>query len=450
MADPTITAMIVALSALSLIVLLTALRETVAESGWDSAALLGAFSVMLFSTAYLAVTYSGAWVSVTRQNQDIWLLPRWGRYTIMLVGIALITVSAVILFRAVRRRSKVYNVAAVLLLAAGIVSCVSTVLNGDDPFRPEVAVLLAVVAACTVAPRGLGVHVGIGTCCVMVAIVSGFAIAVHKDFSVMQCVSDKCGILGFNFRGSFHHENAFAMFLTLALPFVYIGFATWKGPVLSAYVLALILITGSRSATATAVLTFVVLMLVRPNIRRAAWAPWRTCFVYLVLAVAFIVGLALPYMTNDPSFLTSRGHLWILARDQLSDPAALLYGKGMWGWQHVRDAGLIHISSGYSLHNQWLDVLYATGLIGLVLLVGALALVVRQAGRTYSLVAGCVLLPLLLLSVTERPFSIDTADWVMWVVPGVLLSYPVGERISARQTRQTNAPEQDPRADTAS
>jgi len=437
--NTTTSAIVVALSAIALVVLLSALRKTIKSSEWDSAALLGALSVVLFSAVYVVLTYSNGWDLVTEQNQDLELKPRWGNYLIMVGGGMLAVVCAVIFLRAVRRNrfSNIWNPAAVLALALVIVSVVSTVLNGDNPIRPATALMLVVLAACTVAPRGLGVHVGIGTICVIAAIASGFAIVIHKDFSVMPCPWDKCGVLGFQFRGIFHHQNTFAIFLTLAMPFVYIGFASWEGPVLSAYLLGLVLLSGSRSATAAAVLTFVVLMVVRPSIRAPAWAPKRAIPLYLVLTLAFVAGLAMPFVINDPDFLTGRGHIWMLARDQVLHPAAFFQGFGMLAWKHVVDAGLVHISASYSVHNQWLQVLYSTGLIGLLLFVCVLALLIWQGGLTYSLVIGCVLLPVFLLGLSERPWPIDSADWVMWVVPGALLCYPIARRSSGERTMET-------------
>lgn len=426
---------VVAASGIAFLVLLNALRKTIAASEWDSAALVGALSVVLFGLAYVVVTYSGAWDLVTEQYQEMQLKPRWGNVLIMGVGAVLVAVCAAIFFRTLRRNKirNIYNPAAVLALALAIVSIVSTVLNGDNPIRPASGLMLAVLVVCTVAPRGLGVHVGIGTFCVIAAIASGFAIVLHKDFSVIPCLRDKCGILGFQFRGIFHHENAFALFLTLAMPFAYIGFASWEGPLLTTYLLGMVLLSGSRSSMAAAVITFVVLILVRPNIRNAVSAPKRTVLLNLVLAVSLVSGVALPFAVNDPGFLSERGHMWMLVKNALSDPATLIYGTGMLGWQHVVDAGHLHISMGYSAHNQWLHVLFTTGVIGLLLFVGLLAVLMWQAGRTYGLVVGCVLLPVFLLAVTERPWPIDSADWVMWIVPGALLSYPEVKAFSADQ-----------------
>jgi O-antigen ligase len=433
---------IVALSALALLIFLNAIRKTVARGEWDSAALFGALSVVLTKNlACVAVTYRGEWTVIASPFQLQVLMPWWAGLSIRLASAALVVASLTVFLSGVRRNN-LFNPAAALFLAMTATSLASAVLHGDNPIQPYAIVLLAVLVACTVAPRGLGTHVGIGTCCVVLALASGFALAAHADFSVFPCSGSKCGILGFMFRGVYDHENGLALVLALAMPFVYMAFASWEGPVLSAYLLGLILLSGSRSAAVAGVVTFVVLILVRPNIRRPTWAPKRAAVLYLVLAIAFMVGLALPFYTDDPAAFTGRGYLWLLARGALSDPSTLLYGNGILGWQReTEEAGIIYV---YSVHNQWLHILYSTGLIGFLLAVAAVAVLIRQAGRKYSLVVLCVLLPVFILSITERPWPIDTADWLIWAVPGALLCYPAAKRlsgpnISAHRTGQKEA-----------
>ena len=114
----------------------------------------------------------------------------------------------------------------------------------------------------------------------------------------------------------------------------------------------------------------------------------------------------------------------MLARGELQDPLTLLIGKGALGWQNVRQAGLIDFSATYSVHNQWLQVLYGAGLVGLGLLLAGMALLIKQAGAQYRLVLGCVLAPVVCLAITERPWSIDYLDWLIWALPGALLCFP--------------------------
>jgi hypothetical protein len=435
MVDPVTAAIVVALSTMALCVLLNALRKTIARAEWDDAALFGALSVVLTASfVYMVVVYRGEGSAVSDGFQVELLMPAWGVWSVRLANLILVVASAAIFVRSVGRNATINN-AAVLFLLVTLVSNVSAVLHDDDPIRPYSVVFLAVLVACTIAPRGLGTHVGIGTCCVIAAIANGLTIVVQPNLSVVPCRINKCGILDFMFRGTFEHENALAMFLVLAMPFVFIGFASWEGPFLSAYLLGLVLFTGSRSGIAAGVVTFVVLILVRPNIRRPTWAPIRTALVYLALAVVFVVGVALPFYVHDPTAYSGRGDLWMLARDALADPATLIHGTGMMDWQRtVQEAGLGNL---YSPHNQWLHILYSTGLMGFLLLMAALTQLIWHAGRTYSLVVGCVLLPVFILSVTERPWPIDTVDPLIWAVVGALLSYPVTNRLSDEQSVET-------------
>lgn len=100
------------------------------------------------------------------------------------------------------------------------------------------------------------------------------------------------------------------------------------GVTLSAYILWLILITGSRSGSVAAVITFIALVLLRPNIRRPVAAPIRSWLLYFGLTAALIVGIAVPFTENDPAAYTGRAYLWSLAWRTLSDPADMWYGTG--------------------------------------------------------------------------------------------------------------------------
>ena len=296
---------------------------------------------------------------------------------------------------------------------------------------------MALLIACTVAPRGLGINVGVATFCTIVALACGFTFLTflpQYGFGVEPCSLDKCGVLNFDFTGVMEQDNPLAMYLALAMPFVYMGFGSWEGLTLSAYILGLILLTGSRTGTIAGVVTFIALVLLRPNIRRPTAAPIRTSLLYLGLAAAFIAGIAVPFARHDPSAFTFRAYLWSLARDALSDPAVLWYGTGVRGLQHVHDAGLIALPI-YSVHNQWMQVLFSTGLIGFVLLLIALALMIWNARGAYSLVIGSLLLPAFVLAVTERPWPIDSLDWLTSGHAGNSALLP-GDPTSGRTRRQ--------------
>jgi hypothetical protein len=102
---------------------------------------------------------------------------------------------------------------------------------------------------------------------------------------------------------------------------------------------------------------------------------------------------------------------------------------------------MIDPAASYSVHNEWLQVLYSTGIIGSILFLGALGLLLWQARPKYSLVVGSVLIPVFVLAVTERPWPIDTCDWLIWAIPATLLSYPAVRRQSTEGTAKPGLPQ---------
>jgi hypothetical protein len=73
-------------------------------------------------------------------------------------------------------------------------------------------------------------------------------------------------------------------------------------------------------------------------------------------------------------------------------------------------------------------VLHSSGIIGFFFFVAAIVLMLWKARGAYTVVVGCVLVPVFVLSVTERPWVIDSIDWVVWAVPAALLCYPAIRR----------------------
>jgi hypothetical protein len=257
-------------------------------------------------------------------------------------------------------------------------------------------------------------------------VTSGFAVWLHHDFAVKTCEAGyKCGLLGFNMTGIMDNENALALSLALAMPFIYMAFRGWQGTALIFYVTAMVAVTGSRTGLVAAGVTLIVLLTIRPDARRPDAAPGRSLLLALGIVPVIVVSAILPFLVEDPAAFTGRAALWKLARAALTDPGTLLHGTGVFGWDHVREAGLIDASEVYSVHNQWLEVAYSTGLVGLGFFIAAIGLLLWQAHGTYFPVIGCVLVPVAVLSITERPWPVDTVDWLTWAVPGALLCFPL-------------------------
>jgi hypothetical protein len=428
MVDEVTSTIIVAISVVALLVFLSALRKVLRRGEWSKAATLGVVIAGCTQTSInVVVTYLGTWQRVKNVYLNVpWVWPWEWHQVWRVLSFALGAVATVVFLMRVKRRDVPLNTPAVLVAMVALISFASSLLHGDNPFRPVSVVYVVLLIACTVAPRGLGINVGVATFGTIVALACGFTfltILPQYGFSVEPCTRDKCGILNFDFTGVMEQDNPLAMYLALAMPFVYIGFGAWEGVTLSAYILGLILLTGSRSGTTAGVITFIALVVLRPNIRRPTAAPIRSWLLYLGLTAAFVAGIVVPFARHDPSAFTFRAYLWSLAREAMSDPAVLWYGTGVRGLEHVHADGLVALPI-YSVHNQWLQVLFSTGLIGFALLLGALALMLWNARGAYTLVVGTVLLPAFVLAVTERPWPIDSLDWLTWVMPATLLSYP--------------------------
>jgi O-antigen ligase len=416
-------------SAVALVALVCGIRRTRKTNGrWSIAAIYGAFAVIVtFSIVSTLVTYTDSWVEVTDVYRAVtYSIPHWGVLVLRLLMIVTALGGLLLVVGGLRRPGAEVNIAAVLYVTVLVISMLSATQHGDKPLNKFSLIYLCILAGCVFAPRGWTVHFGIATVAMFTALAGGLALIVHPDFSAVACkAGSKCGVLGFNFQGTLDNENAIALYLALAIPFVYIAFRGWEGLVMVTYMAFLIALTGSRSGLLTAVITVGVLVLARPDIGRPARTPVRSTLLAIGLAGTVAVGLLLPYVVTDPAALTGRSQLWQIARGELSDPATLVYGAGMFGWAHVHERGLIDASAVYSVHNLWLQVLFATGLIGFACFLGVLAALFWQSRNGYFLVVGCVLTPVFVLAATERPWPLDTADWLTWAVTGALLCYPL-------------------------
>jgi hypothetical protein len=428
MVDAITADIIVAISFLALLVLISALRKVHRRGEWSGTATLGAvIATFTAASVDIVITFLGDWQKVSNilLNRP-WEWPGLAHQAWRALSLALGVTATVVFLLRVKRGNVPVNTPAILLVMVALASFAASVLHGDNPFRPVSVVYVVLLATCAVAPRGLGIHLGIATFCTVVALASGLTFLPwlsQNSISIFPCPADKCGILNFNFSGVMENENGLALYLALAMPFVYIGFGSWEGTALCTYILGLIMITGSRSGASAGLITFAALTMLRPNIRQPTAAPTRSALLYLGLAAAAIVGIVVPLKEQDPTAITGRGHLWILVRQVLSDPADLWHGTGVLGLQHLRDDGLIELPV-YSVHNQSMQVWFSAGLIGSVLFLSALILLLWNALGSYSLVAGSVLVPVVVLSVTERPWPVDSIDWLSWAVPAALLSYP--------------------------
>jgi len=401
------------LALLSVIPWTVALRRAHAFGDWDATATL------VFLTGVLANMPTVAYVLHTGRPQRLDPLgeavigfPQW----VHLVGTAanglLVAVCGVFfLHRLLADRARI-NTAPLLALALVVLVALSDGLRGQQLLVPRQVVLLAVLLAATVARPGRSALVG-GAATVMLFTVLGGIEALIEPTSVLrECRPDNpCGPVGVLYTGVFTNENIFSLLLIVGMPFVWLGLRGPVRAVLTCYVAFVAVATGSRLAGATAVLIVAWLTLVRPRLADEPGvrvSPGRILLGVPALSAVAVVGLALPFLRPSADRLGDRATIWEMAVQDLRESPFLGFGAKAWSAKY--QAGEIPVALSPSPHNQWMDVMYAGGLIGLGLFMLLLAHLLVQGGTRGFPAAATLLLPVLLASVLERPWSFGISN----------------------------------------
>ena len=145
----------------------------------------------------------------------------------------------------------------------------------------------------------------------------------------------------------------------------------------------------------------------------------------LALVVTAVVGFVLPFLTLDPHSLTTRPYYWDLARQQLS--TSPVYGFGAKAWEGLYAAGQIPVALSHSLQNQWMDLMYAGGIVALAVFIFLVGYVLLRGGAGNFLVAACLIVPVLAASTLERPWSFGINDSLTFTLVAATL-IPVARR----------------------
>jgi len=184
----------------------------------------------------------------------------------------------------------------------------------------------------------------------------------------------------------------------------------------------MVLATGSRSSLFAVAATLLVLVALRPTFDRPL-GPESATTVRVLALIGVLVGAVLPFMSFDATSFTGRVGLWELAKQQLAEsPWVGLGGKA---WSANLDSGLITADQAYAVHNQWLDVGYATGMLGVALFLILWIVAVRSGGSPTSALGLVILIPVIYLGVFERPITFTSLDVFTWIFPALFLALPV-------------------------
>jgi O-antigen ligase len=294
-------------------------------------------------------------------------------------------------------------------------------INGElGDLGPRFVMLLAMLLAISVAQPGRPAFLGAAAVCLTYAFLSALQASVHPTYAFRTCRSDKCGPGGVLYSGAFSNENVLGLVLALSIPFVWLALRRARIIVIG-YVTAMVLLTGSRTALLAAAAALLALVVLRPSPQRAgtvAAAPVRQIQAIFGVAVIALLGAILPLLASVTSGIGDRTYFWRIALDGIG--RSPLIGNGGAAWPRLYQSGEIPISASYSPHNQWLDVLYASGFIGLAVFVGLLChLLLRTAYLVTA--AATILIPVLAASILERPWSFAINDVLTFTLLAALL-----------------------------
>ncbi|MEV0219657.1 O-antigen ligase family protein [Streptomyces sp. NPDC050704] len=421
-------ALIIGILALaSLIPVTVALRRAHAFGDWDlTASMVFLIGVLANVPTVMYVIHTGRPERLDPLGEVVIGFPQWvNRIGTAANGILLSACVAFVLHRLLSARARI-NVVPLIAFGLVLLLAFSDGLHGQQLLAPRQLTLLAALLAAAVARPGRSAFLG-GAAVVMLSTVLGGIEALIEPSTVMrECRADNpCGLLGVLYSGVFTNENIFSLLLIVGIPFVWLGLRGRVRVVLACYVAFVAVATGSRLAGVTAVAVVAFLMLLRPRLPDevgegdAITSPGRVMLAVPILGVVTAIAIAAPFRQLKADSLGDRAVIWEIARDELRESA--LFGFGGKAWSGKYHAGEIPAAVSPSLHNQWIDILYAGGIVGLALFLLLLAHLLVGGGARGFPIAACVLLPVLLASVLERPWSFGFSNALTFTLVAALV-----------------------------
>jgi hypothetical protein len=337
-----------------------------------------------------------------------------------------------------------------LAVALVVTAATADVLHGHaGDLGPRVLVLLALLAAVSVADPTRPAFIGAAAVGLLYAFLGAVQAALHPDFAFRACRPDKCGPGGGLYVGALSNENGLGLVAALSIPFVWLAFRGRSRVVIVGYLAATAVLAGSRTGLLTAVAALLTLMIIRPRLEppaRYTSVPSRTGRSVLVVGLIAAVGAVLPLLARSGMVgVGDRSEFWRLAIVGITESPLL--GQGGTGWLRLYERGQIPLAGSYSPHNQWLEVGYAAGAVGLVLFVALMAYLLLHSPELVG-ASTAILVPVLAASALERPWSFAVNDSLTFTLLAALLcvrhasgprpsrSVPLAQRTATPRRRQ--------------
>lgn len=354
----------------------------------------------------------------------------------------LMALAVIVLLRITHKQQPLNTSILPFVAVSGMALISNLAADNPAPQLSHIAALLVLLATSVLTPGPAAVRGGaIFGASYMIA--SGLLALVNPSAAFAECTR-KCSVFGVISTGLLDSGNAAGLTAVLSIPFVWISMT---GPLrywLTVFGSILVLASGSRSAI-FALVTFLFAAVVSAGQARL----WKAATMGSVLLIMTAWGVAVPFTDLRPDEYSERGYVWSVALDGIL--RAPLFGQGPNSWQSLQASGTINPSAAYSAHNLWLDTLYIGGIVGLLLLLLGFWLLLRRCSRRADFLRlATVLTPVLATASLERPISMTTANWLLFVLPGIALSsYTASSRSIIDSAKIWNRGDGDPPATAA-
>lgn len=404
-------------SVLALVLLFVAVRRARAAGDLDAstALVLGSGLLVILPSAVVAVT--GTLQRRTSVVGDLVAInPGWYHRLDQLCLALLAALALGLLLPHAAARTAPMHAAGLLAVLLWIVASLSAGLRGDSVVSARGLVLLLCLAAATVLPRGRGACIGAGIFTVVLAAAGGLLSLFRYDVAFIVPCQGACSGLGFT--GVLPNENLLAIVVTAGIPLVVLGF---RGPVrwlLAVFLAVTAVSTGSRTGAAGSIVLLAALVLVQPRLDERHPSRRRTAVAAATLAGAVAASVFVVRHHWSPTTLTTRPEIWGVAWRYID--RSPWFGYGPERWARLYDFSQIPIAAQRTTHNQWTDVLFVAGGVGVAVLVCMAAAAIWSAGRARSGVL-LALASIATIGTTEGAWSIGTIDLMSFTLLAFVL-----------------------------
>lgn len=309
------------------------------------------------------------------------------------------------------RRVSIFGVA---IMTSSMIAMVVDTSAWDSIIKGQPMVLLVVLAAASFGmPSREGAITGGALFAVSVCAAGSILGVITPDDVFLPC-PDKCSIAGELYMGATPHSNTLGLITAIGIPLVWLAFNGRTRLVMLAYLVVNLLLTGSRTSMLAAAVTLAVLALTTPSVRGKTVDGKRRFLLTCTVAIVTVVAVVLPFTRQPDTFATGRGYLWRIALDRFEQDPFL--GAGLTAWDRFYAAGEFGAAAAYSTHNQWLEVLLLSGVVGAAAFGLGYASLIFGGDDSRRFVILPVLLTIAMLSVTERPLSIGLINTMTWAL----------------------------------